>query len=276
MSDEDQFYVTLMSNSSYQDNPENTTASFTVTLPRNLNLVGDWGVALAEVHYQNTLNNVVKGHNKIIIDVEHKNGKNADIITLHQYEYEIPEGYYSNLAEIVDAINTATSITSVSQPNQPTFHIDKDGVTLTITSPLCGADDGHFTCYTKVVFEGRLAMQFGYPYGADVINTKLNHMPRVFFGYPSEILVYTDIIEPQIYADIHGKILRTIPTLRPDTRYGDVILWSFNPLHYMRLVKKDFKTVTIELRTSSGDSVAFAFGTTHLLLHFKKLKSESE
>lgn len=62
------FYLTLMSNSSLNFYEENTTSSFTVHLPTEIQLTGAWAVGVAELHYPYNFFNVTEGENKITID----------------------------------------------------------------------------------------------------------------------------------------------------------------------------------------------------------------
>ena len=45
----DQFYLTLPSNSSFTNYPKNTLAEYTTQLPRPIQLDGEWEVALVEI-----------------------------------------------------------------------------------------------------------------------------------------------------------------------------------------------------------------------------------
>lgn len=335
-----EFFVALMSDSSYKNHPTNKTTGFTTELAQPLQLFGDWRVALAEIHYQHTINNVTGGNNSITVGT----GEEPKI------ECEIPEGHYGNLQEIIDAINFNWQICKNNHPEeerislklqygggndphaeylrsveetkilQPEF-LKKTtststtmGITPTTKTALNPPAEQSSTKTVKkkglaegwakdvisrtkrstaktenipaflrtlsvehsgndkltISFNGRLAMQFGYAPGVDIIKNPPTHKASLFFGYHPELLIYTDLIQPQIYGDIHGQILRTVPLLKPTTRFGDVVIWSSSPMYYMKLLQKEFKTVRIDLRTSSGDPPAIAFGTSHVLLHFKK------
>jgi len=49
--EEDQFYLTLLSNGSMSIYPNNTTTKFTTHLPRQIRLTGNWEAGLVEFHY---------------------------------------------------------------------------------------------------------------------------------------------------------------------------------------------------------------------------------
>ena len=53
-----QFYLHLPSNSSLDKFPHNTLTEYRVGLPQTLNLTGEWEVALTEIHYPHSWNNI--------------------------------------------------------------------------------------------------------------------------------------------------------------------------------------------------------------------------
>ena len=53
-----QFYLHLPSNSSLDKFPHNTLTEYRVSLPQTLNLTGEWEVALTEIHYPHSWNNI--------------------------------------------------------------------------------------------------------------------------------------------------------------------------------------------------------------------------
>ena len=52
------FYLTLPSNASMKIYPDNTVAKYTTQLPNNIELDGDWEVALTEIQYPHKFYNV--------------------------------------------------------------------------------------------------------------------------------------------------------------------------------------------------------------------------
>ena len=55
------FTIKLVSNASAQLFPDNTLSSFTNFLPEQLNLDGQWEVAISEISYQSKYQNVAEG-----------------------------------------------------------------------------------------------------------------------------------------------------------------------------------------------------------------------
>ena len=52
------FYMTLPSNASMKIYPNNTVAKYTTQLPTNIELDGEWEVALTEIIYNNKWGNI--------------------------------------------------------------------------------------------------------------------------------------------------------------------------------------------------------------------------
>jgi len=102
---EDQFYLTLLSNSSMSVYPNNTTAKFTTHLPRHMQLTGgDWEAALVEFHYPCT----------------YQMFDNDSTITIEAEEEEIDDALYT--PEPSDTVVTKP-LESDSLTKQQTFEI---------------------------------------------------------------------------------------------------------------------------------------------------------
>ena len=56
------FTIELLSNASAQLFPDNTLSSFTNFLPEQLNLEGQWEVAISEIIYPSMYQNVTEGN----------------------------------------------------------------------------------------------------------------------------------------------------------------------------------------------------------------------
>jgi hypothetical protein len=115
----DEFYLTLLSNASFEQYPQNLTGSFTVDLNREINLSGNWGVALSEMIYPNTLFNVSEANNKIIFtfskvirerDYFNENGQFVKAlkgweIVWKTCEIVLDPNHYHSVEFLIDSIN---------------------------------------------------------------------------------------------------------------------------------------------------------------------------
>ena len=63
MASSTQFYITLPSNSSLSLYPDNTLSSYTTRLVEQINLTGNWEVAMTEIHFPFTWYNITDKNN---------------------------------------------------------------------------------------------------------------------------------------------------------------------------------------------------------------------
>jgi hypothetical protein len=295
MGEQNDFFVTLMSDSSFKDHPCNTTASFTCELPRNINLEGEWHVAPVEIHYPQTVNNVTYGGNSFQIIGETNSGFGFT------ENFSLFHGFYASVPELVDAVNEALNqfylmpvastqvlkyspekrvhISGLKELQDIYHYIFTETVIrfkrLTVTYP---SDDPHakfnpgdrLTSF-KLVFDEILARQLGLPTHLDMFKIgRRGGVCEVQIGSPASMLVYCDIIEPQIIGDSVSPVICIVPTTERDTRYGERAYRTFPSRNYVPLMKKSFQSVKIDIRGPTGELIPFAFGSCYVLLHFRK------
>ena len=96
----DSFRIELVSNASGELFPDNTLSSFTNFLPEQLNLEGQWEVAISEISYpsiyQNITENTTEGKFKFF---DEKLSKSMST-------YSIEPGLYTSITDIVEPMNT--------------------------------------------------------------------------------------------------------------------------------------------------------------------------
>lgn len=169
MNGKNDFYLTLLSNSSFDVFPENKTSSFTVNLPREITLDGSWSVALAEIHYPQTFNNVSAENEDNSIYFKFKS-KEGDVY--FRTHIEIPPGCYSSVREIVDALNYAM-IRRTTGEIAPPLYLDVESSkvkvnkeALSVVAKACEAfavkSKGLPFELLKVSFQGPIAPQLGF------------------------------------------------------------------------------------------------------------------
>lgn len=266
------FYVTLLSNSSMIMYPENKTSSFTVHIPRSVRLAGDWDVALAEVHYPYSFFTVQDGENKLeiktfIATAEFIASKGTTYAETKWTTLEITPGFYGDVNDIIKAINKAiqkeTKLVGF-------FEIDKN-------SKRVGAKEGQKILKGQTVIAAfkmsdRLALQLGYRPGDEVpAELKAPHVANLASGVSDLMLIYCDIIEPQITGDSWSKVLRTLNTSDGYVNYFcKPCSVEFTQLHYIPVQKKNFDSIRIDIRDVAGKLMPFQHGTLSVKLHFIK------
>ena len=86
----------LVSNASGELFPDNTLSFFTNFLPEQVNLEGQWEVAISEISYPSMYQNITEGKFKFF---DKKLLKSTST-------YSIEPGLYTSITEIVEAMNT--------------------------------------------------------------------------------------------------------------------------------------------------------------------------
>ena len=92
----DRLTIELVSNDSGELFPDNTLSSFTNFLPEQVNLEGQWEVAISEKSYPSRYQNITEGFSKFF---DKKRSKLTSI-------YSLEPGLYTSITDIVEATNT--------------------------------------------------------------------------------------------------------------------------------------------------------------------------
>lgn len=278
------FYVTLFSNSSMNYYTENKTSSFTVQLPRSMILNGEWDVALTEIQYPYSFFNVLERNNEIKIKIIKITEKFIDFVkkgkvTLVDIERKkefksksvsckIQPGFYDNIETLISSVNSVIH----EKTNNENFFI-RDNTSQRVHAQPSPVAEGNIMILSVMLCE-RLALQLGYTPKVEITESNMvaTHVANLISGIPDKMLIYCDIIEPQIIGDKCAKVLRTV-TLTPDGSepyFGKPCCKDFTQLQYVPLQKKHFDSINIDIRDITGNLVPFQFQTSSVKLHFKQ------
>ena len=240
------FYLTLPSNSSLKNYPENTVAEYTTQLSRTIQLDGEWEVALAEIQYPRTWNNVRIHHNWIYVRRVKSGFWNAEII---------PEGFYSDVNTLVKNINQAIAKQGVEHSINLSFDNLSGKVTVEIKNGV------------ELYFKDDIAVILGFD--MDMIFDKTTQSSRVAdinAGLYS-FYVYCDIVEAQLVGDSEVPLLRIVPV---EGQHGEMVTKTFQNLQYLPIVKKQFSSVEMNIKTDTGEKVPFESGKLITTLHLRR------
>lgn len=265
---EDSFFITLMSNSSTQIFVDNKTSSFTVLLPEKITLNGKWCVALAEMHYNFNFFNITSENNGIYVKkkVDERSNKTSDENRIVKYMHEtckVTPGYYTNINDVVTIINKELKKLSVAE--QDILSYNRFNARTNIFQENVKSD------IETIHFDTRLSMQLGFKPN-DVINrfTISPYCTNIHFGIPDQMIIYTDIIGPSFIGHEKAYVLKIVNTQPKLLSFGDACYREFHQLHYMSLEKREFESISVDIRDCSGNFMPFLHGILTLKLHFKK------
>lgn len=255
------FYLTLMSNSSLNYYSENKTSGFTVHLPQKIQLTGEWVVALAELHYPYNFFNVTDGENLINIETKQRHPEKNN----NNYTLKISSGFYKDISCILKAVNKELSkavggdVLSLNELNGRTI-VHRD---------VCKKMN-----IENINFSARLAMQLGFNPTDNILDYQTSiSVGNIYFGIPDQMLIYTDVIEPVLVGHEKVQIIKIVKTgsVSRSCIFGDVHTAEFQHMHYLPVLKKEFECISVDIRDCTGSYMPFRHGVSTIKLHFKKV-----
>ena len=172
-------------------------------------------------------------------------------------EYSIQPGYYEKVQDMIDALYKA----GLANLSDVVLSYDDTPKRATVK------------CSRRVVVKlrGDIARMFGFLNDTTIrasddkgFTLALPETGNQYF------YVYTDIIKSQ-YRDVVVPVLRTV-TVKGE--HGNYVSKNFERPHYVRLNKRIFDTISINIRDEAGDLVAFEHGKVIITLHFRRSKTQ--
>ena len=194
----DSFTIELVSNASGELFSGNTLSSFTNVLPEQVNLEGQWEVAISEICYPSMYQNRTEGKFKFS---DKKLSKSTST-------YSIEPGLYISITDIVETMNTL--IQERNNHNETCITVKVSCRTQKIVIMLASDSSGLAFCSTDLghIFGNNVGNEFGV-----LMIGKGPHEPE--FAYDivriHSLMIYSDIVEYNIVGDIKAPLQRCFP-----------------------------------------------------------------
>jgi hypothetical protein len=243
----EQFTVTITSESSCVFKDSNRGGRFRAHLGRNLELRGNWCVALLELFYPITYGNLPSKDTRIICT------------TPESSEVFLPRsGFYSDGRILVDELNRVmhghfqmrlNSMGFVALKFAPDAHLQ------TYTIPLPLLDILGFERFTSIRGVGEIHAR--YP-----CDTRR--------GFPKIFTIESDIIREQIVNNGHRKSLRSFTPSADSSVYGLSAAKSFEKLLFLPVSKNSLESIDFQIIDERQQEVSFDSGTLSAVLVFKR------
>lgn len=257
-----QFYLTVSSDSQCHFAELNTTSKFKVHLGRVIELNGDWEVALFEIFYPETFENVRKGSCLIKKEnIGHFLGM-ADVLRVKS-QLELPSGFYHGPVNLCQALNVTTG---------STVHFDVDVEAYNIirmyANVVAVADEKiNFT------FSDELLDILGHKRGLTLTETDLavgEISCDLKKGLPKSLKIYSDIVADQLVNSTHEKLLREVHLSPEKFKFGFQQHKNFVRLAFLPVIKKNLEYLEFHIKDEQDREVSFAHGTLKLILLFRR------
>lgn len=249
--------MVLPSNSSPKVYPNNKTSNYKTQLLERVELHNEWEVALLEVHYPNTIEQISEGENEIRII--YSDGT--------EDTFFVRPGHYITKENLLFALHEAlTPIEELPNGNGRSSVVELVENGYILFHPFKNAPDA------KYKFSPRLAIQLGLLHpGPYSTNQELfgTYSVDTSLGVSPQLYIYLDIIEDQIVGHTRAPLLRTIPVETRKT-YGGMTTYRCDPAIYFKLKTKSFDTLEVNIRSHTGKFTPFDHGTSTLLCHFRQ------
>lgn len=256
----DDFYLTLPSNTGRNKNP----ASFRVTLPRRIQLVGEWEVALSELIYPHSWYNVIAPDNIFYLLLKSDQDGVAPILQSEiTLKCSIPEGYYSNVNDLMTTMAARIKELHPWVPDPLPLKFSYDTILNRVRIDL-------FEPAVDLQLSKGLTYMLGYDIDSfeDISDDPgiAPHPPDTRAGIVA-LYVYCNLVEHTIVGDTVAPLLRAVTI---QSNFGDIVDKVYQSPHYVPLLKKDFDSVEIEIKTDQNRLVEIQFGKTIVKLHFRR------
>lgn len=226
---------------------ENKISHFVTRFPVPIELKGEWEVSLVEFIYPHTWFNVNSRNNLIGFDLG--DGK--------QIGRRVPPGFYEKVPDILKELYL--------EETKNKIQFDYNPITKRVS--VTAKDNA------KVIFHDGLAQLLGFeatevksPDADIIVVTESPYVadPRAHYRI---LMVYTDIVAPQIVGDVLAPLLRIVNVTGKD---GEVIIARYDRPHYLPVNRKCIDTLEIVIRTHTGELVPFQRGRSYVKLHFRQ------
>ena len=246
------FYLTLPNNPSDLF-PENKPSEYRTKLPQWIHLNGEWEIGLHSIAYAPW--NIIR-HLDEPIAFTHPDGKGGRM----DGKGGRMKKYYSSYPDYIESINE--SLKESLNNDEIKFGIQNGKVTITL-SP------GY-----KVQLRREQAIVLGFMKFEDA--TEVKEIASTGTGEyeanlhrETNILVFCDIVQPQIVGDKTQSLLAIVPSEKTTGTYETV--YAVENIHYIPVQTKSFQEVGIHLRSSTNESIPFEYERAAVTLHLKPL-----
>lgn len=264
MSDSDDFYLVLPSNSSMLYAPENTSTCFTTHLSREVRLTGDWSVGLAEIHVPCTMMHLQV--DEASFDFSFSTVENEKQVMRIFKQVFFPSGVYHSVEQLAEEINNTADIREHCRlalaPNKKGFYM---------LERICKCKVAH-----QLYFKGKISRVFGVAEKKVLaVSERKQHIEftqpaTLSRAIPDQLYVYTDVCVPYTVGDTQSSLLRIVSLDGSKYKFGSNVVRHFAPILYVPLLHHSFQSLIIDIRDQHGDRIPFEYGTLTVTLHFKR------
>ena len=226
------FYLTLPSNSSMSYYEDNTLISFTTRLPNTIDLEGDWEVGLVEIQYPHNWFNVLSEVTAHSFRMGGRRDGRAE-----DHRVIIADGYYPSVCSLLDKIQRKAN-NCANSTNMVKIHFDAVRQKVSLVNTIL------YTITVPAHIQRMLGMNNSY---FNTNGTEANSV--VDMNLLDSLYVYCDVVEPRVVGHSLTPLLRIVPV---EGKHGELITRIYTIVHYVRVQRKTFQTLEVNIRDRTG------------------------
>ena len=221
---------------------------YQVCLPQTISLTGEWEVALTEIHYPHSWNNV-QGNvdNRFYLRNQELDGMWEALI--------VPPGYYSSVADLITKFN---EVINANDRFKDKAQLSFDTLNRKLTVDLQNKTEVYFS---------DIGPMLGFSPNKVISRTSTAELAVDLEHGFHDLYVYCDIIQSQYVGDALVPLLRIVPVEGKD---GERVSKSFIRPQYLPVSRKQFESIEVNIKRDTGETVPFEFGEVLLTLHFRQ------
>ncbi|KAG8231304.1 hypothetical protein J437_LFUL006960 [Ladona fulva] len=175
----------------------------------------------------------------------------------------IPSGHYESIGEVVIAVNKVLS--SADLEEKIVMFLDTNRRVAI-----------HSGTKTSLHVSNLLVLQLEFEPGIYLVRQcKSSVNPSYHCGIHLKY-VYCDIVEQQLIGDVVSPLLRIVSYNASVSHFGQDVVHILSRPFYLPVMKREFETIEVDLRTHSGEPLPFIYGTSVIILHFRRSNAKSE
>jgi len=221
-----QFYLHLPSNSSLDTFPKNTLTEYRVCLRQTISLTGIWEVALTDIDYPHSWNNVQGDfRNRFYVRNPKLDGMWEALI--------VPPGHYSSITEVIAKMNEVVDEDDCFKDDVQ-FSFDTRKVTVYLQNDA----EVHFS---------DIGQMLGFSSNTRISNTSSSIAEReadLEQGF-HDLYVYSDIVQAQFVEDALVPLFGIASVEGVD---GQDVSKSFERPHYLPVSRREFETIEVNIK----------------------------
>lgn len=243
----DYFKITVTSKTECVFKNSNRAGKFRAHLGRNLELPGKWSVALFEVIYPGTFENLRREDCRIIC----KSKENIQTFLIRR-------GFYCNASTLVEEINRVMAghfVLHLGTDNYLQLVFDHTAGTQSYLIPTTLQDIFGFERFPAILGIGEIHGR----YPCDPSR-----------GSPHFFSIETDIIREQFVNNGHQKNLRIFTPSADSTCFGISRSKTFEKLLFVPVSRNNLESIDFHITDERGQEVLFAYGAFSVVLVFKR------